>query len=64
MCEICGCETVRSVEHPLQRGKRKGKALGARVKAAPAEAKASPPVTTDLREKPRPALEELTAEHV
>ncbi len=64
MCEICGCETARPVEHPLQRGKLKGKALGVRVKAAPAEPKSSPPVTTDSREKRRPALEELTAEHV
>lgn len=64
MCESCGCETVRSVEHPLQRGKLKGKALGVRVKAAPAEPKSSAPVTTGSREKPHPALEELTVEHV
>jgi len=64
MCEYCGCETVRLVEHPLQRGKPRGKALGVRVKAAPAEPKSSAPVTTDSREKQRPALEELTAEPV
>lgn len=64
MCEICGCETVRSVERPSQRGKLKGKALGLRVKAASAEPKTSAPVTTDSREKRRPAREELTAEHV
>lgn len=61
MCEVCGCETVRSVEHPLQREKPRGKALGVRVKAAPAEPTSSAPVTTDLREKPRTAHEELTA---
>jgi len=64
MCEFCGCETVRSVEHPLQREKPRGKALGVRVKEPPAEPKSSAPVTTDLREKRRSALEELTAEHV
>lgn len=62
MCEYCGCETVRSVEHPLQRGKPKGKALGVRVKAVPAEPKSSAPVTTDSREKRRSVLEELTAD--
>jgi hypothetical protein len=62
MCEYCGCETIRSVEHPLQRKKPRGKALGVRVKAAPAEPKASPPVTTDSREKRRSVLEELTAD--
>jgi hypothetical protein len=61
MCEYGGCETVRSVEHPLQRRNLKGKALGVRVKAAPAEAKSPAPVTTDLREKRRPAHKELTA---
>ena len=64
MCEFCGCETVRSVEHPLQQEKPRGKALGVRVKAAPAEPKSSPPVTTDSREKRHSALEDLTAEHV
>ncbi len=63
MCEYCGCETVRSVEHPLQRGKLKGKALGVRVKAAPAGPAFSAPVTTDLREKPRSVREEVTKEH-
>lgn len=62
MCEFCGCETVRSMEHPLQRGKPKGKALGVRVKAAPAEPRSSAPVTTDSREKQRSALEELTVD--
>jgi hypothetical protein len=64
MCEYCGCETVRLVEHPLERRKLKGKPLGVRVNAAPVEPKSSAPVTTDLREKPRSAREELTAEHV
>lgn len=64
MCEYCGCETIRSVEHPLQRGKSKGKAPGIRVKAAPAEPKSSASVSTDFREKRRAALEELTSERV
>jgi hypothetical protein len=63
MCEFCGCETARSVEHPRKREKPAGKALGVRVKAAPVEPKPSAPVTTDSRERQRPALEELTAEH-
>ncbi|MBI2288869.1 MAG: hypothetical protein HYU73_00740 [Betaproteobacteria bacterium] len=64
MCEFCGCEMEWPVEHPLQQRQPKGKALGVRVKAAPAEPKFPAPFTTDLREKPRTALEELTAEHV
>lgn len=62
MCEYCGCETARSVEHSLQRAKPRGKALGVRVKAAPAEPKSPAPVTTDPREKRRSVLEELTAD--
>ena len=64
MCESCGCEMIRLAEQPLQQRRPKGKALGVRVKAAPAEPKSSPRVATDSREKPRSALEELTAEHV
>lgn len=54
MCEFCGCETVKSVGRPLQREKPRGKALGVRVKAAPAEPKSSAPVTTNSREKATP----------
>lgn len=64
MCEFCGCETVRSVEHPLQRGKPKGKALGVRVVAAPDEPKFSPPVTANSRDETRSTLKEVTAERV
>lgn len=64
MCESCGCEMIRLAEHPVQQRRPKGKALGVRVKAAPAEPKSSAPVTTGSREKPRPALEDLTVEHV
>jgi hypothetical protein len=55
---------IRLAEHPLQQRRSKGKALGVRVKAAPAEPKSSAPDTTDTGEKRRSALEELTAEHV
>lgn len=64
MCEFCGCGLIRSGEHPLERRKPKGKALGVRVKGVPAEPKFASPVTTGSREKRRSALEELTAEHV
>lgn len=64
MCESCGCEMIRLAEHPLRQRRPKGKVLGVRVKAAPAEPKSAPRVTTDIHAQPRPVLKKLTAEPV
>ena len=64
MCEFCGCETARSVKHPLQRGKLKGKALGVQIMAVPMEPKAPHPLTNGSREETRSTPEQSATGNV